>query len=214
MAKKIPEGITPEGFMEIRNLLKGILTEIGASQISMRLNESNEEDHSFSYFVGFVQDDATNQKREELGIPDPGLFRFGDDVPSKEYADTIKATVDFINNRVNNPFVERDWSSINISAKNFPPAYKKKAMGSKGIDVHTGVHYRKYTGILVDGIKVNGSNTRRCVGMLGVGYPSKASAQAVRNLDGKIKDWAQAAGTASGLVSYLRNTFELGGPIV
>jgi hypothetical protein len=214
MAKKIPESITPEDFINMRNLLKGILTEIGASQISIRLNESTQEDHAFSYFVGFVQDDATNQKREELGIPDPGLFRFGDDVPSKEYTDTIKTTVDFVNNRVNNPFVERDWSSINISAKNFPPAYKKKAMGSKGIDVHTGVHYRKYVGILVDGIQVNGSKGRRCVGMLGVGYPSTATAQAILNLDDRIKQLAQAPGTASKLVSYLRDTFELGGPIV
>jgi len=215
---RIPEGITPENFNEIRQLLRRILTEIDASQVSMRLNESNEEDYSFSYFVGFVQNEATSRRREELGIPDPGLFRFGDDVPSKEYRDTIKTTVDFVRNRVGNPFVERDWSSINISGRSFPPAYKKKAMGSKGIDVHTGVHYRKYIGLLVEGIKVNGSSGRRCVGMLGVGFPSKAAAQAVRvdnkDLDTRLREWAQDPGSGSDLAKYLRDTFELGGPIV
>lgn len=214
MAKRIPEGISAEDFNDIRKLLDDFRGKLGASQVSMRLNESDEEDHNFSYFVGFVQDETASKKREELGIPDPGLFRFGDDVPSKEYRDAIKTTVNFVNNRVNSPIAERDWSSINISARSFPPPYKKKAMGSRGIDVHTGVHYRKYIGILVDGIKVNGSNVRRCVGMLGVGFPSKAAAQAVRDLDDQIRQWAQASGNASGLVSYLRRTFELGGPVI
>lgn len=214
MAKRIPEGISADDFNDIRKLLDDFRRKIGASQVSMRLNESDEEDHSFSYFVGFVQDEATSKRREELGIPDPGLFRFGDDVPSKEYRDAIKTTVDFVNKRVASPFAERDWSSVNISARNFPPPYKKKAMGSKGIDVHTGVHYRKYIGILVDGIKVNGSNARRCVGMLGVGFPSKAAAQAVRDLDDQIRQWAQGPGNASSLISYLRSNFELGGPVL
>ena len=215
MAKRIPESITPEDFNELRKLLEGFRAKIGANQVSMRLNESGEEDHGFSYFVGFVQDEATRKKREDLGFPDPGLFRFGDDVPSKEYQQTIKRTVDcYATRQAPDPFIERDWSSIDVVAGRYPGAYKKKSLGSKNIDVHTGVHYRKYIGVLVDGIQVNGSKARRCVGMLGVGFLSKAAAQAVRDLDDQLKQWAQAPGTASALVSYLRATFELGGPIL
>jgi hypothetical protein len=214
MAKRIPEGITPDDFNTIRKLLGDFRDKIGASQVSMRLNESDEEDHGFSYFVGFVQDDATRKKGEDLGFPDPGLFRFGDDVPSKEYRETVKRTLEFSARKTASPFVERDWSTINVSAGKYPNEYKKKGLGSKNIDVHTGVHYRKYIGILVDGIKNNGSSASRCVGMLGVGFPSKAAAQAVRDLDDQIKNWAQTPGTGSSLIKYLRDAFELGGPIV
>ena len=208
MPKKIPEGITSTEYDGIRTRLETFLGNIGASQVSMRLNESAEDDHNFSYFVGFVQNAVASQKREDAGIPDPGLFRFGDDVPSKEYRDTIRRTVEFRNNTAPDPFVIRNWTGTTASA----PDRKKKAMGSRGIDIVTEVNYRKYIGIVVDGISVNGSTVRKCVGMLGVGFPDPSTAPA--SLDTQLKDFAQAPGNASPLVSYLRTTFVLGGPTV
>ena len=212
MAKKIPEEITTQEFNALRGILEQFMNYTTASQVSMRLNESSEEDHNFSYFVGFVQNLSATQTRQALGIPDPGLFRFGDDVPSKEYRDTIKATMDYFANVTGSPFVERDWATPPVGNTNF----KKKSMGSKGIDNQTGVLYRLYIGIVVDGIVEDSSTVRRCVGMLGVGFSSKADADGAQsgNLQTIVKDWAQAAGNASGLVTYLRDTFELGGPIV
>lgn len=215
----IPEEITSDDFITTRNHLNAILTDLGASQVSMRLNESGEVDPGFSYFVGFVQNASARQRREAFGIPDPGLFRFGDDVRSKEYRDSVKLA------KNPDPLVRirtRDWSAVFSSHgppdfSSPPPSdYRKKGMGSRNIDIHSGVFYRKYIGILVDGVTINGETGRRCVGMLGVGYPNEAAALTVPNLNDRIIAWAQGAPSTNApgsLVKYLKDTFELGGPI-
>src|SRR5262245_65312812 len=80
----IPEDITITEFSEILNHLNTICNDVGASQVSIRLNESNRNGSDagagspffdFSYFVGSVQDSVTTANRRALSIPDPGLYR-------------------------------------------------------------------------------------------------------------------------------------------
>lgn len=87
---KIPGGITPEHFMRIRVLLKSILGELGTKAVfvTCRLNETGKE-YPRPFFVGFVESQIAQNSRESKNRPDPGLFRFGDDLHTQIYADCI-----------------------------------------------------------------------------------------------------------------------------
>ena len=191
MANKIPAGITPDRFMEIRGHLKNILNELliaDASEVHMRLNKTGEEDPS-PVFVGWVENDSLEAKRVEKNLPDPGLYRFGDDIYAKVYKVTI-SDPDNIH--------ERHWDQ--------PKDWDEKGLGEKALSKEAEVNYQRSIAITV-----GGADERRSVGALIVGFHQKSpDAKIIANIDTAIKKWAQ--GSQSTLVAYLLNNFEFGGP--
>jgi hypothetical protein len=195
----IPEDITITEFAQILNHLNTLRNDVGASQVSMRLNESNRNGSDpgagspffdFSYFVGSVQDSVTTANRRALNIPDPGLYRFGDNVTSKEIREAVAKTV----SGSSNLFANRGWPDISSS--------QKKGMGSKGMGRESGLKFQKYIGIKIGG---------RCVGTLGVSFidPLPSNMQAV---EAKIVGWAREPASPATLLNYLTITFNLWGP--
>jgi len=196
----IPEGITLSEFSAIKSYLDAILQDLGANQVSMRLNESRRngsepgDENAFfniSFFVGSVQDAATSDTRKDLQMPDPGLYRFGDNVTSKEIREAVRKAVD---GNLNDLFANRGWPN--------PQNIQKKGMGSKGMGREAGLKLQKYIGIKISG---------RCVGTLGVSFnvDTPTNIQAVEN---KIIGWAREPGSPATLIGYLQNTFNLWGP--
>jgi len=202
MAVNIPEEITIQEFQQIANCLNQILGDVGASQVSLRLNESRRDGEPatdcedpyfhFSYFVGSVQDAATKDERIKSRIVDPGLFRFGDNVTSKEIREAVGKAVAVPQGDL---FANRGWQP---QPGGYDVSIKMKGMGSKGMGREAGLKLQKYIGV-----KVNG----RCVGALGVSF--RALPQDISAAENQIKHWA--CGDSS-LVGYLRDTFNLWGP--
>lgn len=195
----IPEDITITEFTQILNHLNTLCNDVGASQVSMRLNESNRNGSDpgagspffdFSYFVGSVQDSVTTANRRALCIPDPGLYRFGDNVTSKEIREAVANTV----SGSSNLFANRGWPD--------PSSSQKKGMGSKGMGRESGLKLQKYIGIKIGG---------RCVGTLGVSFsdPPPSTMQAV---EAKIIGWVREPASPATFLNYLTNTFNLWGP--
>jgi len=195
----IPEDITIAEFTQILDHLNTIRDDVGASQVSIRLNESNRNGSDpgagspffdFSYFVGSVQDSVLTAQRRALTIPDPGLYRFGDNVTSKEIREAVARAV----SGSSNLFANRGWPDIASS--------QKKGMGSKGMGRESGLTLQKYIGIKIAG---------RCVGTLGVSFsdPPPSNMQAV---EAKIIGWAREPASPATFLNYLKNTFNLWGP--
>jgi hypothetical protein len=195
----IPEDITITEFTQILNHLNTLCNDVGASQVSMRLNESNRNGSDpgagspffdFSYFVGSVQDSVTTANRRASSIPDPGLYRFGDNVTSKEIREAVAKTV----SGSSNLFANRGWPD--------PSSSQKKGMGSKGMGRESGLKLQKYIGIKIGG---------RCVGTLGVSFsdPPQSTMQAV---EAKIIGWVREPASPATFLNYLTNTFNLWGP--
>lgn len=189
MAKrKIPGGITVEDFIWIRDCLRGILKEAGARQANVRLNETGEiAPHPF--FVGWVGDAELEAARIRKNDPDPGLFRFGDDNYGKIYNETVSDGSGAIK--------ERDWRRRGLG---------EKSMAAKNLAQEAGVLYQKFIGILVDQ-----GDLRRCIGTLTVGFAHKPNGRNKGRTESVMKKWAQDP--RSKLVSFLKNNYELGGPI-
>lgn len=205
MAVNIPEGISIAEFREIADLLTSILNDVGASQVSMRLNESQRNNDApfgddryfhFSYFVGSMQDAATRDTRKAKQIPDPGLYRFGDNVTSKEIREAVgKAVV----GSPSNLFATRGWEP---NTSQFSESQTKKGMGSRGMGRESGLQLQKYIGIKVDG---------RCVGTVGVSFATVPAN--IETLEDKLKGWVREPGIPNTLIDYLRNNFNLWGPV-
>ena len=204
MAIKIPEEITPDNFKDSIAKLGDILVAVGASQVSMRLNESRRGDppnyeselgdedlfFHFSFFVGSVQDQTTRDARLDRRIVDPGLFRFGDNVTSKEIREAVKRTVDGNSDL----FAKRDWPTLDSL-----DSTKEKGMGSKGMGRESGLKFQRYIGIKVGG---------RCVGTLGVSFVS----QPIPIQLSEIENWARVSDSTHTLVTDLANNFDTWGP--
>jgi len=203
MAVNIPEGITIVEFSAISNLLAAILSDLGASQVSMRLNESQRTGDAplgddryfhFSYFVGSVQNETTQAERKAQLIPDPGLYRFGDNVTSKEIREAVGKAVAGSQSDL---FATRGWLPGTEEAE----SRKKKGMGSRGMGREAGLKLQKYIGIKVDD---------RCVGTLGVSFT--VAPTNIGTVEDQIIGWAREPGTPSTLIDYLSNNFYLWGP--
>lgn len=133
MAKaKVPAGITPEIFLEVRNLLVKVLKDLDGVKgawVTTRLNETGRKDPS-PVFVGWVEHQDLIGKRLQRNEPDPGLFRFGDDHYSKIYEECLE-----------NPSSvrKRDWHSDR-------PEHTGKAF-----DVKWGVMHRRSIAVKANG---------------------------------------------------------------
>jgi len=151
MAKAtVPAGITPEIFIEVRDLLLKVLKDLGpvkGAWVTTRLNETGRKDPS-PLFVGWVQHKDLIDKRMNRNEPDPGLFRFADDHYSKVYEECLQ-----------NPgvVVKRDWDVD-------PPE-----LTGKTLDIKAGLRHRRCVAV-----KVNGG----FVGSLNAGFFQDPGSQA------------------------------------
>ncbi len=192
MAKaKIPGGITPEHFIQIRNLLNEVLKDIETATgrepkwVSSRLNETARDDVS-PFFVGWVENEELRSKRVSKNLPDPGLFRFADNIHTRIYAECLD---------VKGPggVKRRDW------AKDGAEMFGKNLYVSHvGLfDLHDETHRRSIA------IKMD----KRYVGTLNAGLSKDLGV----SIDRKLQYWAQDPKSA--LVQYLSREFELAGPV-
>lgn len=190
---KIPGGITPDDFKEIRDHLEKILKEARAQEVHLRLNETEEKKCAAPVFVGWVESDDLRKQREAKNHPDPGLYRFGDAVFSSIYVETFnkaKARV-----TVKQTLTIKNW--------NQPQVLREKRSEEKALAPKAGVMHQRCMGIIAEQDKV-----KRLVGTLNVGFANEP--KATLTVDGVMEKWA---GPKSGLVQYLQK-FEFGGPQV
>lgn len=180
---KIPGGITPEQFMEIRKHLLKILENSRAAVVNMRLNETGTVQFA-PVFVGWVEEKSVAEKRASANIPDSGLFRFADSMRSKEYADTVMA---------NGTIVERDWTK----------QLSEKSGDQKKLLPVSGIQFQKLIGIMVDH-----DGGRRCIGALNLGFKAKPGGAEATNADTIMTQ--NATTSSSELIRYLKDNFELG----
>jgi len=151
MAKvKVPAGITPEIFIEVRNVLLKVLKDlepVKGAWVTTRLNETGRKDPS-PIFVGWVQHQDLIAKRIQRNEPDPGLFRFADDHYSKVYEECLQ-----------NPgaVTKRDWTVD-------PPE-----LTGKTLDIKAGLRHRRCIAV-----KANGGY----IGTLNAGFFSDPGAKA------------------------------------
>ena len=133
MAKvKIPAGITPEIFLEVRNILLKVLKDLDGAKgmwVTTRLNETGRKDPS-PLFVGWVQHRDLIAKRVQNNEPDPGLFRFGDDHYSQLYEDCLQ-----------NPgsVRKRDWN------------VDEREHSGKTLDIKAGLMHRRSIAVKLNG---------------------------------------------------------------
>lgn len=188
MAKlKIPAGVTPDHFMDIRKMLLRVLKETGAKRVNMRLNESGKEEPS-PVFIGCVEDEDMARKRVAMNEPDTGLFRFGDKEHAVVYNECVSAGR-------RGRMTERDWKS----------QLAEKSPNAKFLGPRLGAMHQKFVGITVG----NGKGYR-CVGTLTAGFSRKPGASAGPTARRVMRKWAQSP--RSELVQYLRKHLLLGGP--
>jgi hypothetical protein len=190
MPGKIPGGITVENFVDVRNYLLQILSELkaastGAWRVVTRLNNSDSSEPA-PYFVGIVEDNNLVKTRTARNEPDAGLFRFGDDNPSKVYNETVS-----------NPtgkMIQRNWKSKD---------YEEKSGNAKALGHEVGCDHQRFIAIRVP---VAGGKHQH-VGTITVGFKNNPASPRVQAI---MKKWAQHPN--SEFVKYLRANFSLNGP--
>jgi hypothetical protein len=211
---KIPGSITPEDFMELRKILTRVLEDMGAQvksagalesempkEVHVRLNETG-KDYPYPLFVGWVEDKKLAEKRSLKNHPDPGLYRFADDVLSNVYAEA------FWSADKGNYFQWRDWET----------QMDDKRPAEKGTDPKSGNLYQTCLGIVVDEGK-----QYRVVGTLVVGFAAKPRARIIQSVHGTLRLWGRPPSLQetrrrtsvfeSPLLTFLMR-YELGGRIL
>jgi hypothetical protein len=208
---RIPGGITPEHFLEINRILEMILrdieTELEAVQtarkqtylddekpkeLHIRLNESDKP-WPFAVFVGWVESEDVRNKRQDWNHPHPGLQRFGHDVYSEIYGEAFRYAND---PDPKNHFRYRDWGAGEIL---------EKRSEEKATDPKSGNNFQTCLAIVIDD---------HAVGTLVVGFRQRPADELFERTKQLLGEWARepASSSRNGLVEYLKNTFELGGP--
>jgi hypothetical protein len=194
---RIPVDVTFEHYLAVKSILRHVLEDFEASVgtapkwVSCRLNQTNVTDAK-PFFLGWLENDALKATRVTENKPDPGLFRFLDDVPADTYSTSLKDPT-----RVK----RQDWKA-QPQRKLTPPVkeelYLYLAQGyfqlSKDQEMCR----------LSIAIRVGD----RYAGTLNTGLSKDPGA----SLDQIMKDWAQ--NNTSELVQYLKHEFSLGGPPV
>jgi hypothetical protein len=196
---QIPVDVTFEHYLAVRSILQHVLQDFeqsvgGAPKwVSCRLNQTNEA-VSKPFFLGWVENGSLKSVRMAANQPDPGLFRFLDDVAADTYSSCLKNPKDVW---------RQDWKS-HPGRKSNPPVKEELYL------YLAPSHDRGYFGLQKDNeicrlsiaIKANG----RYAGTLNTGLSQDPS----NALNGKMKAWGQD--DTSELVQYVKNEFALGGP--
>jgi hypothetical protein len=194
---RVPVDVTFEHYFAMRSILEHILEDFEnsagkeAKWVSCRLNQSSTVNPK-PYFLGWVENDMLKSVRLAANRPDPGLFRFLDDVAAETYSSSLrnpknvrrqdwKGAVE----RVANPPVKEELFMYLAQGRGYFGLKKKNEICRLSIAIKAGGHY---------------------VGTLNTGL-SKDPGSA---LNSKMKQWGQS--DTSELVQYIRNEFVLGGP--
>lgn len=194
----IPGGIGPQHLVGIRECLREILTsqiltKSGVRQVNLRLNESDTTNKLpvFIDWVG-VQDVIVLLTRNGQ-LSDPGLYRFGDKIPSVVYNQTVDSALQNI--------PARDWTD--------PKTLSEKRPESKLLAPKVGATYQKFIGIIAG----DRNNQRRCVGILTVGFSHEPNpVQQVEDEMRRVASWPP--NYKSRLVQSIEQNFIVGGPLV
>ena len=126
------------------------------------------------------------KRRIEWNEPDAGLFRFGDDNPSKVYNETVS-----------NPtgkMIRRNWRGKD---------YAEKSGNAKALGHEAGCDYQRFIVIQVPA----GDGKCQHVGTITVSFKNNSASPQVESI---MKKWAQNPN--SQFVKYLTANFILNGP--
>jgi hypothetical protein len=194
MAVPIPGGIEPKHLADIREIMESILANLEkfkAKQVNLRLNKSAVEEY-LPYFIDWVGGQELKRDRNEKEL-DPGLFRFGDNVPSVVYNDTLNAAPKTL--------IDRDWGTQGIG---------EKQADSKVLAQKAKLTYQKFIGIIAKDEK----NKTRCVGTLTAGFKDKPNDSEAVKIDEEMKKIASwPSFPESNLVTWIQDNLVLGGPV-
>ena len=188
MPGKIPSGITVKNFVKIRGFLEQILKELettGAKRLVTRLNSSDSIKPA-PYFIGIVEDSELVKRRTAWNEPDAGLFRFGDDNPSKAYNETVSDPT--------GKMIRRNWRGND---------YAEKSGNAKALGHEVGCDYQRFIAIRIP----VGDGKHQHVGTITVSFKNNPASPRVESI---MKKWAQHPN--SEFVKYLRANFILNGP--
>ena len=217
--RPIPGGISLDDFRTIQRYLEDIFQDIEnetgtglPQELHMRLNES-EKPWPLPIFVGWHEAAGAAYKRMQFNHPHPALWRFGDDVLSEVYAEAIN----FADEEGDNAFQYRDW---NIEMG-------EKRAGERATDPKAGNLYQTCLAIVIDNEiprvvqPVEGEPTafRRAVGTLVLGFRQRPDDDVLDRAQQTMREWAiekvdKTDARRSGLIEWLKNEFDLGGPLL
>ena len=195
---KIPGGLNLAHFSKIREIQQDILNDLantGARRVGSRLNKTDKV-YPSPVFVGILEDAAMRADREKRYEADPGVYRLLDDDFSVMYNRTVSDP--------QGEFQGRDW---NIESDRY-----EKTLGDPSLN-RKGVKYQSFIAI-----RVHEGQQKRSVGILSVGFNEKPEVHIMKEVQNKMKYYAKNVKhdsqlPDSPLVEYLRETFELGGPL-
>jgi hypothetical protein len=193
---RIPVEVSFEHYMAMRSILQHALQDIELTAgyepkwLTCRLNRSGTADTQDAYFLGWVENQSLRDIRIGLDKPDPGLFRFLDPVHGDTYRTALKNPTQIL---------WQEWQHGHGRA-GAPRQQPLKLFQDNGFyQLTSGCEIcRRSIAIKVDS---------RYAGTLNIGLSSDPGDA----LDDKLKIWGQHA--TSELVQYIKNEFNLGGPV-
>jgi hypothetical protein len=199
---KIPVDVTFEHYLAVRSILQHVLQDLegvagnASKWVSCRLNQTLEVDPK-PFFLGWVENAALKSVRMAANQPDPGLFRFLDDVVAETYSNSLQ-----------NPTVVKRQEFWKGTRSRPPKPPVKEELYLYLAPGHDCGYFQLPTDNeicrLSIAIKANG----HYVGTLNTGLSQDPGSV----LNDKIKTWGQ--NDTSELVQYIKNEFALGGPSV
>ena len=149
-------GNTWDGIREIMQRVLKEFRSLGAKQVNLRLNESNETEKRPVFidwvavpeiFERLARQSDTPQTREQ--VSNVGLYRFGEGLRSRVYEDAVNKALAFQGT------IDRDWHQD----------LAEKKVESKLLVQKAGLMYQKFIGIIAEE-----AGSRRCVGLLTVSF--------------------------------------------
>jgi len=183
---EIPDDLDPKFQPEIEGFLKQVLGElqkIGAERVTSRLNYSNTE-KPVPVWAGTVEGKGI----EFLRRFEPGKVRFGQSNRSKAYQDAVMEP--------KGQLIKRDWGQ-DLPEKSEDGYGPGQALGPKA-----GGRYQLFIAL-----RIKEGNRYRHPGTLTASFKKEPDLNAVGPI---MQKWAT---DGSNYVEYLKNTFNLGGPI-
>lgn len=192
---KIPVDVTFEHYLAVKGILQHVLEDIEATVgrapkwISCRLNKSGATAPK-PYFLGWVENEALRTIRVKSKNPDPGLFRFLDDVEADTYSNSLKDPA----------HVKRQYWRVLPARKPNPPLKEELYLYlPRG-------HFKLPKNYEVCRLSVAIKANKCYAGTLNIGLTRDPGSA----LNRKMKEWGQSS--TSELVQYVKNEFSLGGP--
>lgn len=172
---------------------------LGAKQINLRLNESEQEAYRPVFIDWIALPSVSAKLAKRSPESDIGKYRLGEATPSKVYDDGVK--------QIGKKIIERNWTCQNL--------LKEKRLESKLAVQKAGLMYQRFIGIIA-----GEKPSWRRVGLLTVSFekkPKRAHLVEVEKKMKKLASWPENAKSdpvKSEFVKYLEEVFILGGPLL